>query len=78
MFWLRGQDSNLRPRGYEPRELPLLHPAMQLILYQTGVDLSIRSSRGDLGKNPSKTWHYFALQSFWIRLAHCCLEFLYH
>jgi acetoin utilization protein AcuC len=25
---LRGQDSNLRPSGYEPDELPLLHPAM--------------------------------------------------
>jgi hypothetical protein len=24
---LRGQDSNLRPLGYEPNELPLLHPA---------------------------------------------------
>ena len=25
---LRGKDSNLRPSGYEPDELPLLHPAM--------------------------------------------------
>ena len=24
---LRGKDSNLRPLGYEPNELPLLHPA---------------------------------------------------
>ncbi len=24
---VRGQDSNLRPSGYEPDKLPLLHPA---------------------------------------------------
>ncbi len=27
-FWWREEDSNLRPLGYEPNELPLLHPAM--------------------------------------------------
>jgi hypothetical protein len=33
---------NLRPRGYEPRELPLLHPASnQLTSYQTEVRMSI-------------------------------------
>ncbi len=26
--WLRRSDSNQRPSGYEPDELPLLHPAM--------------------------------------------------
>ena len=31
--WLRGQDSNLRPLGYEPNELPLLHPATLNLVY---------------------------------------------
>ena len=26
-LWLRGADSNRRPPGYEPDELPLLYPA---------------------------------------------------
>ena len=28
----REQDSNLRPLGYEPNELPLLHPAMSFFV----------------------------------------------
>ena len=36
VFWLRGQDSNLRPLGYEPNELPLLHPA-PILGYQSSV-----------------------------------------
>ena len=28
---LREKDSNLRPSGYEPDELPLLHPAMVIL-----------------------------------------------
>ena len=27
-LWLREEDSNFRPLGYEPNELPLLHPAI--------------------------------------------------
>jgi len=27
VLWLQGLDSNQRPSGYEPAELPLLHPA---------------------------------------------------
>ena len=27
-LWLREEDSNFRPSGYEPDELPLLHPAI--------------------------------------------------
>ena len=31
-FWLRGPDLNQRPSGYEPDELPLLHPALILFI----------------------------------------------
>jgi hypothetical protein len=31
--WLRGTDSNRRPSGYEPDELPLLHPATARIAH---------------------------------------------
>ena len=33
-LWLRDQDSNLGPHGYEPCELPLLHPAT-MVMRQT-------------------------------------------
>ena len=33
--WLRDQDSNLGPHGYEPCELPLLHPATTEGMRQT-------------------------------------------
>ena len=29
---LRGKDLNLRPLGYEPNELPLLHPAVWIFI----------------------------------------------
>ena len=38
MFMLRRQDSNLRPLGYEPNELPLLHSAMYLFAGVLGFE----------------------------------------
>ncbi len=31
-IWLRGADSNRRPGGYEPPELPLLYPALTVLV----------------------------------------------
>src|SRR5450759_3696980 len=39
--WLQGKDSNLRPSGYEPDELPLLHPAKSA---QSTCDRPIRQN----------------------------------
>jgi hypothetical protein len=53
---LRGDDSNVCPSGYEPDELPLLHPANQFYLYRgpkkyanqrairEGLSFSVRAS----------------------------------
>jgi hypothetical protein len=58
--WLRGQDSNLRPRGYEPRELPLLHPATNglAIVANRGGYVNARLSfgrSGGVGKSRPRT-----------------------
>ena len=45
LTWWRGGDSNPRPLGYEPNELPLLHPASH-IFYCTSSDLPHRSHFG--------------------------------
>ena len=34
---LRGADSNVRPLGYEPNELPLLHPARSFYPFSSGL-----------------------------------------
>src|SRR5438093_6566920 len=45
---LRGKDLNLRPLGYEPNELPLLHPAVLYSIYGFGAEASMAA----LGRRP--------------------------
>ncbi|MDB5170523.1 MAG: hypothetical protein JWO35_217 [Candidatus Saccharibacteria bacterium] len=61
LTWLRDQDSNLGPRGYEPRELPLLHPAsnvFSLFIIPNRGDI-VNCCSGGVGRN-SPTTQYFA------------------
>ena len=57
-FKWRGQDSNLRPRGYEPRELPGCSTARRCeYFYRTWVSVPVIESRfpADCSKSVSKT-----------------------
>ena len=44
---LRGEDLNLRPLGYEPNELPLLHPASVVRLFTIRMTGEIVNGAGN-------------------------------
>jgi hypothetical protein len=51
---LREKDSNLRPSGYEPDELPLLHPAMFILTLQRAAKKSSIQRATRLARPPSE------------------------
>src|SRR6185503_12770279 len=46
----RGQDLNLRPPGYEPGELPLLHPGVCLLLALAAAVAAEQAGRRELAE----------------------------
>ena len=62
-LWLRGLDLNQRPSGYEPDELPLLHPATCFIV----LLLSLYCSKEKLiieNRKSTAAIHFSAFQPF--------------
>ena len=57
-FWLREEDSNLRPSGYEPDELPLLHPAISAPFFRCFVIIAY---------HPVKSKPFFEKSFFFLR-----------
>ena len=56
--WLRGMDSNHRPSGYEPDELPLLHPACGVSAvdgYASSASLVMRVPTEELANRESRS-----------------------
>ena len=56
---LREEDSNFRPSGYEPDELPLLHPASIMLRGSRAVRIEEASGRSGLQRDPKKNAIHF-------------------
>lgn len=65
--WLRGRDSNPGPIGYEPIELPLLHPAP---IHPLAAPIQLYDIFHIYATHPS-AWHpstHRAISNSWVRV----------